>query len=53
MTSEFLNPTVVGGVAVPVSTVGSEEGLKVELIDDIQHEPGEMILREPVAQVRG
>jgi hypothetical protein len=42
---------VIGGVAVPVVAVGSVEGLKVELVDDIEHEPSEVALREPVAQV--
>jgi hypothetical protein len=43
---------VVGGVAVPVGPVGLEERLKVELVDHVQHKPGQMIGWEPVAQVR-
>jgi hypothetical protein len=35
---------VVGGVAVPVVAVGSVEGLKVELVDDVEHEPSEVAL---------
>jgi hypothetical protein len=42
---------VVGGVAVPVVAVGSVEGLKVELVDHVDHEPGEVAFGEPVAQV--
>ena len=44
---------VVGGMAVPVVAVGSVEGLKVELVDDVEDEPGEMAGGEPIAQVRG
>jgi hypothetical protein len=44
---------VVGGVAVAVVAVGPGEGGQVELVDDVQDEPGEVALGEPVAQVRG
>jgi hypothetical protein len=44
---------VVGGVAVPVVAVLAVEGLKVELVDHVEDEPGEVALGEPVAQVRG
>jgi hypothetical protein len=44
---------VVGGVAVPVITVGPVEGLEVELVDHVEDEPGEVAFGEPVAQVRG
>jgi hypothetical protein len=39
-------------VAVPVIAVGSVERLKVELVDHVEDEPGEVALGEPVAQVR-
>jgi hypothetical protein len=39
-------------VAVPVGPVGLEERLKVELVDHIQHKPGQMVGWQPVAQVR-
>jgi hypothetical protein len=39
-------------MAVPVVAVRPVEGLKVELVDHVEDEPGEMILGEPVAQVR-
>jgi hypothetical protein len=42
---------VVGGMAVPVVAVDLVEGLKVELVDDVQDEPGEVAVGEPVAQV--
>jgi PadR family transcriptional regulator PadR len=42
---------VVGGMAVAVVPVGQIERLKIELIDHVEEEPGEMILGEPVAQV--
>jgi hypothetical protein len=38
---------------MPVVAMLPIEGRVVELVDDVQDEPGEMILREPVAQVRG
>ena len=40
-------------MAVPVVAVGQVEGRQVELVDHVQDEPGEMVLGEPVAQVRG
>jgi hypothetical protein len=40
-------------MAVPVVAVGQIEGCEVELVDDVEDEPGEMTLTEPVAQVRG
>jgi hypothetical protein len=42
---------VVGGVAVPVRPVRSVEGFEVELIDDVLHQPDQVILGQPVAQV--
>jgi hypothetical protein len=42
---------VVGWVTVPVVTVGPVEGAEVELVDYVEQEPGEMIVRQPVAQV--
>jgi hypothetical protein len=40
-------------MAVPVVAMLAIERLKVELVDHVEDEPGEMILGEPVAQVRG
>jgi hypothetical protein len=40
-------------VAVAVVTVRPVQRAQVELVDDVEDEPGEMILGEPVAQVRG
>jgi hypothetical protein len=40
-------------MAVPVVTVGPVEGLKVELVDHVEEEPGQMVGREPVEQVGG
>jgi hypothetical protein len=40
-------------VAVPVVAVGSVERGEVELVDDVEDEPGKMVLGEPVAQVGG
>jgi hypothetical protein len=39
-------------VAVPVSPIGAQEWLKVELVDHVAHEPGQMVGWQPVAQVR-
>jgi hypothetical protein len=42
----------IGGPAVPVGSVGLEEWAKVELVDDVEGEPGQVTGWEPVAQVR-
>jgi hypothetical protein len=42
---------VVGGVAVPVGAVGTQERLQVELVDHVEDEPGQVALGQPVAQV--
>jgi hypothetical protein len=44
---------VGGGMAVPIIPVGSVEGVEVDLVDDVEDEPGEMVVGEPVAQVGG
>ena len=44
---------VIGGMAVPVGPIGTQERTEVELVDHVQHEPGQMVLGEPVAQVGG
>jgi hypothetical protein len=44
---------VIGGMPVTVVAVGPVKGFEVELVDHVEDEPGEMILGEPVAQVRG
>src|SRR5215216_6385055 len=41
------------GGAVPVLAVGGVEGPEVELLDRLDHKPGEVVFRQPVAQVRG
>jgi hypothetical protein len=40
-------------VTVAVVAVGPVERVEVELVDDVEDEPGEVALGEPVAQVRG
>jgi hypothetical protein len=40
-------------MAVPVSTIGSKGRLQVELVDDVEDEPGQMVAGQPVTQVRG
>jgi hypothetical protein len=44
---------VVGGMPVPVGTVGAQERLKVELVDHVQHEPGQMVGGQPVTKIWG
>ena len=46
------HPGLIGGPAVPIRSVRLEERVKVELVDHIKHEPGQMIGRQPVTQVR-
>jgi hypothetical protein len=36
---------------MPVSAVGAQERAKVELVDDVEDEPGEVVGWQPVAQV--
>jgi hypothetical protein len=36
---------------VPVGSVAAVEGQQIELADDVQDEPGQMIVGQPVAQV--
>jgi hypothetical protein len=38
---------------MPIVAMLPIEGLKVELVDDVEDEPGEMAFGQPVAQVRG
>jgi hypothetical protein len=40
-------------MAVPVGAVGAQERNEVQLVDEVEDEPGEVAFREPVAQVRG
>ena len=40
-------------MAVPVAAVRPVEGLKVEVVDRVEDEPGEVALGQPVAQIRG
>jgi hypothetical protein len=42
---------VVGGPAVPVRPIGAEERGQVQLVDHVEHEPGQMICRQPVPEV--
>jgi hypothetical protein len=43
---------VVGGVAVPVGAVHAVEGRQVELVDHVEDEPSQVLVGQPVAQVR-
>jgi hypothetical protein len=40
-------------MAVPVGAMMPVEGCEVELVGDVEDEPGEVAGGEPVAQVRG
>jgi hypothetical protein len=39
-------------MAVPIGPIAAQERAGVELVDHVQHEPGQMVGGEPVAQVR-
>jgi hypothetical protein len=38
---------------VPVGPVGTQERAQVQLVHDVEDEPGQVVGRQPVAQVRG
>jgi hypothetical protein len=38
-------------MAVPVGAVDAQERLQVELVDHVEHEPGEVAFGQPVTQV--
>jgi hypothetical protein len=40
-------------MAMPVGPVGAQKWLKVELVDDVEDEPGQVIGWQPVVQVGG
>jgi hypothetical protein len=42
---------LVGGMAVPVGAVGTQERRQLELVDHVEDEPGEVVGGGPVAQV--
>jgi hypothetical protein len=42
----------VSGGAVAVGAVGGVEGLEIEIVDRLDHEPGEMVFVKPIAQIR-
>jgi hypothetical protein len=44
---------VVGGMAVAVGPVAAQERFQVELVDDVEDEPGEVVGWQPVAKVGG
>jgi hypothetical protein len=43
---------IVRGAAVAVGAVGGVESLEVELLDRLDHKPGEVVFTQPVAQIR-
>jgi hypothetical protein len=45
------HPGLVGGPAVPVGPIGLEERAKLELVHDVQDEPGQVVGRQPVAHI--
>jgi hypothetical protein len=46
------HPRLVSGPAVPIGPIGLEERAKVELVDHIEHEPGQVVGWQPVAHIR-
>jgi hypothetical protein len=47
------HPGFIGGPAVPVGPIGLEERTEAELVDDVEHEPGQVTARQPVATSGG
>jgi hypothetical protein len=45
------HPRRIGGPTMPVSSIGLEERTQVELVDDVEDEPGQMVGWQPVAKV--
>ena len=45
------HPGLVGGPPVPVGSVRGQERAQVQLVDHVEHEPGQMVGWQPVAQV--
>jgi hypothetical protein len=45
------HPGLIRGPAVAIGPIGLEERAKVELVDDVEHEPGQVVSWQPVAQV--
>ena len=43
---------MVGGMAMPVSPIATQERRQVELVCDVQDEPGEVVFWQPVTQIR-
>jgi phytoene dehydrogenase-like protein len=39
-------------MAVPVSPIATQERRQVELVDDVEDEPGEVVFGQPVTQIR-
>jgi hypothetical protein len=46
------HPRRIGGPAVPVGPIRLEERVKVELVDHVEHELGQMIGWQPLAHIR-
>ena len=45
------HPRRIGGPAMPIGPVGLEERAQVQLVDDVEHEPSQMVGREPLADI--
>jgi hypothetical protein len=45
------HPGRIGGPTMPVGPIGLEERTKVELVDHVQDEPGQMVGRQPVTYI--
>ena len=43
---------VIRRPAMPIRSIHAKEPVQVDLIDDVDHEPGQVILRQPVRHVR-
>ena len=45
------HPRLIGGPTMPIGPIGLEERTEVELVNHIEHEPGQVIGRQPVTYI--
>jgi hypothetical protein len=43
---------VFGAAAMPIGSIGGQERTQIELVDHVEHEPGQMIGWQPLAHIR-
>jgi hypothetical protein len=45
------HPGLIGGPAVPIGPIRDQEPIKIQLVNHVEDEPGQVVGRHPVAQV--